>query len=75
MSAAKLLFAILIALAAAPAAAGPVEISGTHNGETPKAKATLAADAAAAVSAPPALPLLAGALGLLGWRLGRRRSR
>jgi hypothetical protein len=75
VAAAKLLFAILIATAAAPAAADIIELRSTEAGQTPKAEATLAADAVAAVSAPPALPLFAGALGLLGWRLGRRRSR
>ena len=75
MAAAKLLFAILIAFAAAPAAADVIEPTRNEAGQTPKAEATLAADAVSAVSAPPALPLFAGALALLGWRLGRRRSR
>ena len=74
MAAAKLLFAIMIAFAAAPAGADVIEIARPQDGETPKAEATLGADAVAAVSAPPALPLFAGALALLGWRLGRRRS-
>jgi hypothetical protein len=74
VAAAKLLFAILIAFAATPAAADVIDVSRMPAGETPRADATLAADAVAAVSAPPALPLFAGALALLGWRLGRRRS-
>ena len=65
---------LLLALAAAPAAAGPVELSATGDGGAPKVAAS-PRHAAAAVDAPPVLPLFAGALALLGWRLGRRRTR
>ena len=74
MPAAKPLFAFLLCLAAAPAAAGAIDLSATGDGGTLKVQAA-ARPSAAAVDAPPVLPLFAGALALLGWRLGRRRTR
>jgi hypothetical protein len=68
---AKPLAALLIVLAAVPASAGPIVSQGSE--QSPIAAA--AQPRAAAVDAPPVLPLFAGALALLGWRLGRRRRR
>jgi hypothetical protein len=66
--------ALLIAFAAVPASAGPIVTSaGVQSPPAPPAPSAPAA--ATAVDAPPVLPLFAGALALLGWRLGRRRRR
>lgn len=72
MAAAKPLFLLIVALCAVPAAAGPIETSSAEAIEVPKIEAPAAAKPAA-VDAPPVLPLFAGALAVLGWRLGRRR--
>jgi hypothetical protein len=70
----KPLVAFLLCLASAPAAAGAIDLSATGDGGAPKVEAS-ARRSAAAIDAPPVLPLFAGALALLGWRLGRRRTR
>ena len=72
MAAAKPLFALFLALCAVPAAAGPIDASPPATEELPKVEPR-AAGKPAAVDAPPVLPLFAGALAVLGWRLGRRR--
>jgi hypothetical protein len=68
---AKRLAALLIALVAVPASAGPIDLQSSAQNPI----AAPAQPKAAAVDAPPVLPLFAGALALLGWRLGRRRRR
>lgn len=73
MATARPLIALAFLVSAASAAAGPIELRATDGGETPKAEAP--PPGPAAVDAPPVLPLFAGALAVLGWRLGRRRSR
>ena len=75
MAAAKPLFALMLALCAAPAAAGPIEQPRPKQDDAPALSSSAAPPSgkAAAVDAPPVLPLFAGALALLGWRLGRRR--
>ena len=72
MAAAKPLILLIAALCAAPAVAGPIDASPPETSEVPRVEASKAAGPAA-VDAPPVLPLFAGALALLGWRLGRRR--
>jgi hypothetical protein len=68
---AKPLAALLLILCSVPAAAGVIELRATE--DPPRAEA--AAPGPAAVDAPPILPIFAGALAVLGWRLGRRRRR
>jgi hypothetical protein len=65
------LVALLLILSPLPAAAGAIELRVTE--DVPRAEA--AAARPAAIDAPPVLPIFAGALAVLGWRLGRRRRR
>ena len=73
MAAAKSLIALLILLSPVAAAAAPAALGVSE--DLPTAKASPETERAAAVDAPPVLPLFAGALAVLGWRLGRRRRR
>ena len=71
----KSLAAILLALAPLPASARLIERAPDTHPATSALAMEPAETEVTAVDAPPVLPLFAGALALLGWRLGRRRRR
>lgn len=78
----RLTLAVLLLLSSAAAEADAIEatpapeaLSFSEAAAPAQAKVKPAAKpASSSVDAPPVLPLFAGALALLGWRLGRRRT-